>query len=401
MTTDGERIQIAERACELAEPFFHRQGEKYPPSAEIEGQPCSLDDAIGKAAEILRKAQSPLVYGMGRSSTEGQRAAIALTERIRGTIDTSASLCHATSMMAIQEVGESTCTLGEVKNRADLVIYWGANPVASHPRHMERYSLAPKGRFVPEGRKGRTLVVADILRTATADLADVFLPIRPGDDFEALHVLRSLVRGIPITPGTVTGAPLSALVELAERMKKCRYGIIFFGLGLSMKGKGDRNVQALLMLVRDLNAHTRFFARRMRIQGDVTGADTILLWQTGYPFAVNFWRGYPRYNSNEFQGNDMLERGEVDACLFVGSEGARRFSPAALEHLRGVPTVALENPSADWAIEPTVRFTTAVYGVHQRGTAFRMDGVPIPLQAVLPTTYLSDAEILKRIAEQV
>ena len=68
----------------------------------------------------------------------------------------------------------------------------------------------------------------------------------------------------------------------------------------------------------------------MRVPGDVTGADTVLLWQTGYPFAVNLTRGYPRYNPGEFTAHDMLKRGDVDACLFVGSEGVSRFSEAAL-----------------------------------------------------------------------
>ena len=67
-----------------------------------------------------------------------------------------------------------SCTLGEVKNRADLVVYWGSDPVESHPRHLERFVLAP-GKFVPQGRRGRTLVVADVKRTATAELADFFL----------------------------------------------------------------------------------------------------------------------------------------------------------------------------------------------------------------------------------
>ena len=50
-----------------------------------------------------------------------------------------------------------------------------------------------------------------------------------------------------------TGAPLRVLEDLAERMKTCRYGIVFFGLGLSMTGLGQHNVEALLLLVRDLN----------------------------------------------------------------------------------------------------------------------------------------------------
>ena len=34
---------------------------------------------------------------------------------------------------------------GEIRNRADLVIYWGSNPALSHPRHMERYAAFPPG----------------------------------------------------------------------------------------------------------------------------------------------------------------------------------------------------------------------------------------------------------------
>ena len=148
-----------------------------------------------------------------------------------------------------------------------------------------------------------------------------------------------------------------------------------------MTGSGQHNVEALLLLVRDLNDFTRFTARRMRVPGDVTGADTVLIWQTGYPFSVNFARGYPRYNPGEFSAQSMLERGEVDACLLVGSEGVARFSPQAVAALRQIPVVVLDYPTVPSFVPPTVRFTTAVYGIHRPGTAYRMDGIPIPLRA--------------------
>jgi len=401
ITLDRGRIARAEGACRLAEPWFLGQDTLQPPVAQIEGQSASLEAALVRATDILRTACSPLIYGLSRSSTEGQRAAIALAEQIGATIDTTASRCHAPSVMALQEVGESTCTLGEIKNRADLVIFWGSNPVESHPRHFERYSVLPRGRFIPGGRADRTLVVADVKPTASTEAADLFLPVKPGCDFEALVTLRSLVRGGPVEATASTGAPLPLLKDLAHRMKSCRYGIVFFGLGLSMTGLGHHNVEALLLLVRDLNAYTRFFARRMRVQGDVTGADTVLTWQTGYPFSVSLSRGYPRYNPGEFSAQNMLERGEVDACLLVGSEGVARFSEAAVEHLRRMPTIALDHPTIESAIPPTVRFTTAVYGVHRPGTAYRMDGIPIPLRAFLPTDYPSDGDVLRMIGEQI
>jgi formylmethanofuran dehydrogenase subunit B len=152
--------------------------------------------------------------------------------------------------------------------------------------------------------------------------------------------------------------------------------------------------------VRDLNDHTRFYARRMRVQGDVTGADSVLAWQTGYPFSVSLARGYPRYNPGEFSAQSVLERGEADACLLVGSEGVARFSEPALDHLRRIPTVALDYPDEESSIPPTVRFTTAVYGVHRPGTAYRMDEVPVPLRAFLPTAYPSDGDVLGMILQE-
>jgi formylmethanofuran dehydrogenase subunit B len=401
ITLHDGRVRQAEGACHLSEPWFLGQDCRRPPVAQIDGQPVPLETALARSAVILRNSRSPLLYGLSRSSTEGQRAAVALADRIGATIDTTASLCHAPSVVALQEAGESTCSLGEVKNRADLVCFWGSNPVESHPRHFERYSVLPAGQFVPGGRANRFLVVADVRQTASSEAADLFLPVEPGRDFEALWTLRSLVRGLPVDPAASTGAPLRLLQDLAGRMKSCRFGIVFFGLGLSMTGLGHRSVEALLLLVRDLNDHTRFYARRMRVQGDVTGADSVLAWQTGYPFSVNLARGYPRYNPGEFSAQDMLERGEADSCLLVGSEGVSRFSPAAVAHLSRIPTIALDYPTVESVIPPTVRFTTAVYAVHRPGTAYRMDEIPIPLRAFLPTDYPSDGDVLRRIGEQV
>ena len=262
VTVEGERITKAERACGLAEPWFLGYDPTPVPSAEIDGVLVSLESAWQRAVAILRAARSPLIYGLSRSSTPGQRAAVALADRLGATIDTTASLCHAPSVLALQAVGESTCTLGEVKNRADLVIFWGTNPVLSHPRHTERYSTDPVGLFVPNGRADRTVIVVDVEPTATSAIADLFISVKPGTDFDALWTLRRLLRGQQPVQPCETGASLDQLRDLIARMKKCRFGVVFFGLGLSMSGLGHRSVEALLSLVTELNEFTRFYARR-------------------------------------------------------------------------------------------------------------------------------------------
>jgi formylmethanofuran dehydrogenase subunit B len=397
VTHRGGKIIQAERACSLAEPWYLRQGTTQPNIAEIEGRLAMLPEAIEEAAAVLARAKSPLIYGLSRSSTEGQRAAVRLADAIGATIDTTASLGHGASVMAVQQEGESTCTLGEARNRADLVIFWGTNPAVTHPRHFERYSVEPKGEFLPNGRQDRTVVVIDVQPTETSALADVFIQVEPERDFEALWTLRMLLAGHAPPPGAVAGVAPALLTDLVARMQRCKYGVVFFGFGLSRGKHGHCTVEALLKLVRELNQHTRFSVRRMRGSGDVTGADMVLAWQTGFPFAVNLSRGYPRYNPGEYSALTVLERREADACLFVGSHGIARFSAAARSHLREIPTIVLDSPGAEVLIQPTVRFTTAIYGIHAAGTAYRMDEVPIPLRAVMPGEFPTDATVLTEI----
>lgn len=401
ITVQDGRIVAAHGACPLSEPWLLAQRAQAGEAAFIEGRAVPLPSAVERAAQILREARLPLIYGLSRSSTEGQRAACRLADRLGAVIDTTASLCHAPSILALQQVGESTCSLGEVRHRCDLVIYWGSNPVVSHPRHLERYSVDAPGMFVGN-RQSRTLVVVDVRRTETAERADLFIQVPPGSDFDLLWALRTLVNGHSMPADwSMPGVNRETIVDLAQRMMGCRSGAAFFGLGLTQRGVGHANVRALLELVSDLNRVTRFYARRMRIYGDVAGADSVLCWQTGFPFSVSLSRGYPRYNPGEYSAADLLRRREVDACVLVGAESWPVLPAEAQAHLQAIPTILLDNTSLPLPWQPTVSFTTPAYGVHRAGTAYRMDEVPIPLRAVLPSTLPSDGEILRLILERL
>src|SRR3989441_4566341 len=109
------------------------------------------------------------------------------------------------------------------------MIYWGGNPAECHPRHFTKYTLTQKGKFVPEGRKGRTMVLVDIRETPSAKAADIALQIRPGKDFEMATALRALIKDQPVDRERVaeTGLSLEQLQDLANRMKRARFGVIF------------------------------------------------------------------------------------------------------------------------------------------------------------------------------
>lgn len=393
------RIIKAKNACVLGRAWYAEHKIEKRPVATIDGSEVALDEAIDEAARVLAGARFPVLYGLSDTTCEAQRVAVAIADLVRGNIDTTTSVCHGPSGIAFQGVGESTATLGEIKNRADLVVYWGGNPAVSHPRHFTRYAVTPKGMYIPNGRKDRTVVLVDVRQTPSANAADIFVKVAPGKDFEVLWALRALVRGrrVGAEIEQITGVPLATLEDLAERMKSCRYGVLFFGMGLTMTRGRHFNSGALLALATDLNRFTHFVAKPVRGHGNVTGADNVVSWSTGYPFGVNFSRGFPRFNPGEFTTVDMLARGEADAALFLATDPAANFPRKAIEHIRKIPVISLDAKRTPTSQLAHVAFATATYGINTGGTVYRMDDVPITLRPAFESPFPSDEEVLRRI----
>lgn len=363
---------------------------------------ATIDKVIQRAAEILVKAKRPLMYGWSSTECDAIRVGVELAEEIGAVIDNTATICHGPSILALQEVGISSCTLGEVKNRADLVIYWGCNPMQAHPRHLSRYTTFPRGFFREKGQEDRALVVVDVRKTETAKLAKYFLQVKPNYDYELASALRLAIKGYKI-PDSVAGIPRERIEEVVKIMRESRFVAIFFGLGVTMSGAKNRNIDNVLSLARDLHRYTKCIIMPMRGHYNVTGFNTVVTWQAGFPYAVDFSRGYPKYNPGETSAVDLLLREEIDAALIIASDPIAHFPKEATKQLMNVPIIAIsvyENLTTEVA---DVVIPAAMAGIEVDGTAYRMDLVPIRLRKILepPEGILPDREILLRILENV
>jgi formylmethanofuran dehydrogenase subunit B len=407
---------------------------------------ATLDEAIHKSAEILLKAKYPILYGWSSTSCEAVRGGLELAEEVGGVIDNTATTCHGPSILSIQDVGISSCTLGQIRHRADLIIYWGCDPWSAHPRHVERYTRFSGGRFqasdwsgyvtrtnilqaekrrsriskltqMKEGstppktgpvpyklfRKSRKMIVIDIRKTRSAEMADYFLQVEPNRDYELLEAFRMLVRDEELEVDEVAGVPVEVLEGMADLMVGCSLGVIFFGMGLTMSEGKHRNIDAAISLVRDLNQRTKFLIMPMRGHFNVTGANTVSTWQTGYPYAVDFSQGYPRYNPGETSVIDILCRGETDAGLVIAADPVANFPKEAIQNLVKNPLIVIDPMVSPTSLMADVVIPSAFVGIEVEGTAYRMDHVPLPLKKVVKPQQgcLSDEEVLKRILHDV
>jgi formylmethanofuran dehydrogenase subunit B len=376
-------VERLHRTCPLGDAWFAERLAPPPPAARIDGREADLDAALDEAAGILASARAPLVYGLGRTTCETQRVAVALAEAIGATIDPAGPLLDGASGLASQARGASTATLGEVRDRAETVVVWRADPVATHPRLLERLRLPDPGR---------DLVVVDERRTSTAELADTFLELPAERDIEALWTLRALARGASPAHATAPDAPLA---DLAARLRDSR------GVAILHHVRGYVEALGLHALVRDLCRVTHAVTVTLRHEANAAGAEDVLAWQTGYPAAVSFADGGPRANATELSATAVLDRGEADAALVVASDPLEHLPAAAAERLRAIPVISIDAFDTATARAARIAFTTGAPGVHEPGVVHRLDGVPVPFRAVLESTCPSDREVLMAIARRI
>ena len=187
--------------------------------ATIDGQPASLDDAISRAAEILRAARRPL-FAIGPFTTlEAQREAVLLAEQLGGVID---SAC-LTSPSLFPDIGSVTCSLGEMKNRADLVVLWHCNPSETYPAFLDEM-LNAQGRF-RNGRRDRTLVVVGDQPNAANMQADKHLKCDAHSSFAALWLLRAIVLNKSMADDPVGGTTVPEWCEFVAFVRSHRFAV--------------------------------------------------------------------------------------------------------------------------------------------------------------------------------
>ncbi|MHA2205675.1 MAG: formylmethanofuran dehydrogenase subunit B [Candidatus Thorarchaeota archaeon] len=406
ITVEDGKIIKNDNGCAISIAKFLNHAEDRFSAPEIRTggstEDVSLDAAIDKAVEIISSSKRLLVYGLASTENDAHREAYKIAETAGGAVDNTSSVCHGPTVLGAQESGEAAGSLGEVKHRAELVIYWGSNPQFAHPRHISRYVRVP-GQYIKDPKADRKIWVVDIRKTISAGVADEFIKIKPGTDLEVLSALRAITRGHEMEVEEIGGLSIARLKEIVEQLKSVRYGVLFFGLGLTQSKGRHRNIDAAIRLIQDLNAYAKWNMCPMRGHYNVAGSNKTSTWQTGYPFAVDYARGYPRYQPGEYTAVDMLVNGEADALLNIAADPAAHFPRAAVQHMGKIPIINIDAKRNMTSLIADVNIPAAMAGIECDGAAVRMDGLPLYLRKVVepPEGHLPDRDVLKMIHDKL
>jgi formylmethanofuran dehydrogenase subunit B len=359
ISDDGVRLQPG---CRLGAAWFsegiRRRADT--PAATINGEPADVESALVRAAELLRGARRPLLHGFDGATVEDARSAVALADQLGALVSTGAVAGPWAGAPAVPLRGASTATLGEIRDRSRLLVIWREDPVTTHPRLLDRLGFG--------GGDERTLVVVDDADTSTAGRAGLRLRWPCERDLEALTMLHALQRGLTVHADELD----SSLSGLIERLRAVPHVAFVYGAGLTAGAGGQRRALALHELVRALCQERHAVTLELPGSPGTRSADDVLAWQSGYGGSVDFSGGHPELVT----ATQPLD--DADVTLLVEPGAAR---------------------TAGGGVEVWIR--TAVAGVEASGTAHRLDGVPLTLQAPQPGDAPTAAALLGRLLAEV
>ncbi len=352
-------------------------------------QEVAYEGALEEAASLLTKARRPLVFGLTNSGVWAQEAALKLAQGLKARLEPGDLGFMAPFYQAVKVHGLFWTPLEVIRDEADTVLFWGANPIHSAPRHLVRYAVFARGRFTERGIEDRRVAAVDIYPTELGHFCHPFIQVQPGQELALAEELTAR-----LTERTAATAAVSGASELAEFLAQTAYGVMFLGRGVSY-GPHPELVQRLAALVAWLNRERPFAL--LPLPGDFNSAGLyhLLLRELGSPGAPDFKGGgevVSQLSPVDFQ--------EVDAILVAGADLLWFLREEQVQDLkrRQVPLVVLSPFANRTTAQAAVLFPVALEGVEVNEVAYRLDGLPIPLQAPLSSPWPAAHRILADLA---
>jgi formylmethanofuran dehydrogenase subunit B len=339
---------------------------------------------------LLMVARRVLVTGLQEVNVEAVTAACDLAEACGAAIDPGDPDLDGPGGSTIGRAGSISAEFEELRDRADLVIYWFCDPSLTHPRFVERFvappldgrprrsiAIGPRGVVAPSPRHAHLPLPADAAVAAARSLQAHVEGLTP---WPAPMVARADARDSEVPEDS---DPIAEVVRRAmEAIESARC------IALVSDAHADPRLDITGLrawsrsaLVRSLSHSRPAFEVPL---GGATAAGAVCTWRYGSPGAI------PRADRNgaaalpgEAAARPLVERGEVDCVLSVGPLPAALASGMAAASRPGSTTGpmlieisdrAAAGPGGPLLRQPVVRIRCRSTLRHPAGTMVRGDG---------------------------
>lgn len=368
------------------------------PTPQISGKSVSEDQALEKAAEILRDAKQPLINGL-ITDIQTCRDAMAITEKLGGVIDHANGESIRNNGAVMQRIGKVKTTLSEVRNRADCIVIFGSKLSGKFPRLFERI-LLPKKTLGNKNVDNKKIYILDIstdgtfrIESGENNISRIFFdfPLLESIVYRLQEIIYKSAKNI-----STIDENTQCLLDLYETISNSQYTTLIWNSSEFNQDSAEQTIQAITESIKYLMQKIRCVGLPLgSSKGEMT-ANQVATWQTGVPLPVAFMTGTPVHDPARNDGMKMLANNEADCLLWIANYHSEDEPPNT-----NIPNIVLGHPNMN-ANNATVFIPCGVPGVDHRGLACRADNVATLPLPKLRNSHLPNAnELLRKLKELV
>ncbi len=396
ISISGNEIILSENTCSAAENWFQSATHLQEKSEKTQ----DTEKAISTAKKWIRESGSTLICGLNGLTLQAEAELINLARK------NDAFLSAGTPPEKIdsyQRYGGASCTLGEVRQRADFVLLGNVDLCSIWPR-FEKQILSKPSRFLCSSKPRQLIFFGDASLLAEPTRYSEVIDIRPDQFAQAILLLRRFCknRSRPVESSgetesnqSLTSKTIDQIRELAERLLNAEYPVLFHDETLAEKNF------LWSKLIGEVNQKSRLHSLTVSA-GQAKGAvsDTVLA-MTGFPDHVAFRNKEILHDPFRFQAARLIEKNEFDLVIYAGDSPGKNWSDSFQKLASNTRLILIHSgiTSASPVKASLVEIVAQIPGIHEAGTTLRCDGVPLPLRSVIGSNRQTVTSIVQKLGE--
>ncbi|MFX1298477.1 MAG: molybdopterin-dependent oxidoreductase, partial [Promethearchaeota archaeon] len=323
---------------------------------------------------------------------ETQEKGVQLAQKYKGIIDSASTFSIGTAVQQFLRKSIDIPKLPSIKDNADLLLFWGCNPTASHIRLLSRYALMARGANTSRGMEDRQAITVDIRSTDMSKFSQIFLKISPGKDQLLFESIVQIIKGKSFTADNIANISRKEIYDVANTLKEARFGVLFFGNGYL---KTPEHLGTLFQFLDILNKKgVKFGAIPLDGGYNPIGFHINLKKQINLELNADFRQNPITQDRDIFI--KMLQKSEIDLLFVLGSDPISNFPFHLSKLITKLPIITIDFQQTPTTNISKIVIPTTIPGVESGGTAYRVDFEPIRIKKFLepPQGIRSDVEIL-------
>jgi formylmethanofuran dehydrogenase subunit B len=333
--------------------------------------PSLLSDTVNQAARLLQAHPPVLVLGADNADEAAIRTSFELAGTFRGISLPWAYPGIRRFYERAKRFGWATGLLDEVRDRAESVIFWRADPLVTHHRHLSRYSLFARGRLTERGNLDRNLAAVASHETVLEPLCQQFFQLSTDQDSGLIEALAH--------PGGGGGFDHRDLPALARALQGSSYVALF----VDPEKVTDEALDAMFRWSAKLNTEGR---KRMVILPlwdagpNIEGFCRVSLEKNATPWGGPFAKASAGTQPEDTSWEDLA--GTVGSVILISSGVDASPGNVLPKSLSEKPRVVIDPFKRTPALKDQVVIPTALPGLESDGIFFRADGLPFDVHGI-------------------